>query len=179
MFPNQGGCLFPPNSTRTGLGYQSPNKDTAFHAPLTTNEGSKNEDYAMFNMHIDATFTAYVALVAEYLPFNPDTAEETRALFVKRAHLSSWDDLSIKGDAREQLKTAFKSALTSLAELFMVHETGPYLEGHEANYADLVVGGWLNMFSATMPRDEWSDFKTWHCGVFARLHDALQKEFFK
>jgi len=179
MFPDSGGCLFPSNSTRTGLDYESPSKDTAFFAPLTSNQGSKNQAYARFNMHIDATFSAHVVLVAQYLPFNPSTAEAAKALFVKRAHLSSWDDLSLQGEAREQLKAAFKLALTSLAQMFMVHETGPYLEGIQANYADLIVGGWLNMLSATMPVEEWKDFRTWHSGVFARLHDDLQENYFK
>jgi glutathione S-transferase len=179
MFPDLGGCLFPPNSTRTGLDYESPNKDTEFFAPLTTNQGSKNEAYARFNMHVDATFSAHVVLVAQYIPFNPDTAEAAKALFVQRAHLSSWDIICIQSEAREQVKTAFKVALTSLAQLFMVHESGPYLEGKEANYADLIVGGWLNMFSITMPKEEWNDFRTWHSGVFARLHDALQENYFE
>ncbi|KAL2062176.1 hypothetical protein VTL71DRAFT_6442 [Oculimacula yallundae] len=177
-FPDQGGCLFPSNSTRTGLDYESPSKDTAFFAPLTSNEGSKNRDYAKFNMHVDATFSAFVVLVAQYLPFNPETAEAAKALFIKRAHLSSWDVLSIQGEPREQLRMAFKLALTSLAQLFQVHEAGPYLEGVHANYADLIVGGWLNMLSATMPENEWNEFRTWHDGVFARLHDALQENYF-
>lgn len=179
MFPDSGGRLFPPDSTRTGLDYESPQKDTAFFAPITPNLGSKNEAYARFNLHVDTTFSAHVVLVAQYMPFNPNTAEAAKALFIKRAHLNSWDDLSVQGEAREQLKAAFKVALTSLAQLFMVHESGPYLEGKQANYADLIVGGWLNMLYSTMPQDEWKDFKTWHRGVFARLHDALQENYFE
>jgi glutathione S-transferase len=179
MFPDSGGCLFPPVSTRTGLDYESPNKDMAFFAPLTTNEGSKNKAYARFNTHVDATFSSHVLLVAQYIPFNPKSAETAKALFVKRAHLNSWDDLCIQGEARDQVKAAFKVSLSSLAQLFTVHEDGPYLEGKLANYADLIVGGWLNMFSATMPEEEWKDFRLWHGGVFARLHDALQESYFQ
>lgn len=178
-FPDSGGRLFPPNSTQTGLAYESPNKDTAFFAPLTSNQGSKNEAYAKFNMHVDATFSAYIVLVAQYMPFNPNTAEAAKALFVQRAHLSSWDDLSVQGEAKEQLKAAFETALTSLAHLFKVHESGPYLEGKEANYADLIVGGWLNMLSSTMPVEDWKDLRMWHSGVFACLHDALQENYFQ
>lgn len=112
------------------------------------------------------------------MPFNPETAEAAKALFVKRAHLSSWDQLSLQGEAREQLTAAFKAALTSLAQLFMVHESGPYLEGGKANYADLIVGGWLNMLYSTMLEEEWKEFRTWHGGVFARLHDSLQENYF-
>ncbi|OQU98698.1 Glutathione S-transferase, domain-containing protein [Cladophialophora immunda] len=178
-FPHSGGCLFPPASTRTGLNYESPHRDTPFYAPLTTRKGARNEAYARFNVHVDATFSAHVVLVAHALPFNPSTADATRALFAKRAHLASWDDLSIQGEARVQLRAAFKVALTSLARPFMVHDAGPYLEGEQANYADLIVGGWLNMLSVTMPGEEWQDFKTWHGGVFGRLHDALQENYFE
>jgi glutathione S-transferase len=177
-FPASGGCLFPKDSTGTGLDYESPNKDTMFFAPITTNEGSKNETYAKFNLHVDATFSANVILVAQYMPFNPESAEATKALFVKRAHLNAWEDLSVQGEAREQVRAGFKEALKSLAELFMVHESGPYLEGKEANYADLIVGGWVNMMSETMPKEEWEQFRSWHGGVFARLHDALQEKYY-
>jgi glutathione S-transferase len=176
-FPDSGGRLFPSDSTRTGLDYESPNKDTAFFAPLTSNKGSKNEAYARFNQNVDATFSAFIVLVAQYLPFNPSTADAAKALFVQRAHLSSWDSICLQGEAREPIRAAFKVALTSLAQLFMVHEIGPYLEGKEANYADMIVGGWLNMMSATMPEEEWKDFRTWHGGVFGRLHDALQENY--
>ncbi|ORY09154.1 hypothetical protein BCR34DRAFT_568872, partial [Clohesyomyces aquaticus] len=178
-FPDSGGYLFPSDSTRNGLDYESPNRDTVFPAPLTTNEGSRNEAYARFNTNVDATFTAYTILVGQFLPFNPETAEATKAMMAKRAHLRSWDDVCVKGEAREQIKVAFEKALTSLAELFMVHEDGPYLEGTRANYADLIVGGWLNMLSVTMPEEEWKDFRLWHGGVFGRLHDALQENYFK
>ncbi|KAH4004402.1 hypothetical protein HBH70_064400 [Parastagonospora nodorum] len=177
-FPNSGGCLFPKDSTGTGLDYESPNKDTQFYAPITTNKGSKNEAYARFNLHVDATFSANVILVTHRLPFNPESAEATKALFVKRAHMNSWDDMSVHGEAREKTRAGFKEALKSLAKLFTVHQGGPYLEGEKANYADLIVGGWLNMLSETMPEDEWKDFRTWHGGVFAKLHDALQEKYY-
>lgn len=177
-YPDSGGCLFPSDSTQTGLDYESPNKDVAFFAPLTSNEGSKNKAYAKFNLHVDATFSAYVVLYAYLLPFNPDTADAAKALMMKRAHLSSWEDLNIQGEAKDGLKAGFQEALTSLARLFTVHGSGPYLEGTQANYADLIVGGWLNMLSIIMPADEWKDFRTWHDGVFARLHDGLQENHF-
>lgn len=177
-FPDSGGCLFPAHSTRTGLGYQSPYKDTSFCAPLTCRRGGKNGDYAAFNVNVDATFTAHTVLVGQYLPFNPETAERVKAVFAKRAHLVSWEEVFIHGEAREQLKASFHEGLTSLAQLFKVHETGPYLEGKEANYADLIVGGWVNMLSTTLPEEEWREFRAWHGGVFARLHDALQENYF-
>ncbi len=86
MFLDLGSCLFPPDSTCTGLNYKSPSKDTPFYVPLTSNQGSKNEAYAWFNMHIDATFTAHMVLFGQYLPFNLSTAKAIWALFVKCAH---------------------------------------------------------------------------------------------
>jgi glutathione S-transferase len=177
-FPGSGGCLFPQDSTHTGLDYESPNKDTMFYAPLTLNKGAKNEAYANFNTHVDATFSAHVVLVAQYMPFNPDTADAVKTQMCKRAHLDSWDAICIQGEAREQIRAAFKAALESLADLFMVNTGGPFLEGEKANYADLIVGGWLNMMASCMPTQEWDDFKTWHGGVFGRLHDALQEKYF-
>jgi glutathione S-transferase len=177
-FPASGGSLFPRDSTRTGLDYESPHKDTPFIAPLTSHHGAAHEDYARFNTHVDATFTAHTALVAQFMPFNPASAEAVRALFAKRAHLSSWDALRFEGEARGRLREAFKADLASLALPFAAHAGGPYLEGARASYADLIVGGWLAMFAATMPREEWADFRSWHGGVFGRLHDALQEHYF-
>jgi glutathione S-transferase len=178
-YPNTGGRLFPPNSTQTGLVYESPLKDQTILIPITTNEGAMNQAYAKFNWHVDVTFTAHVGLVVYYMPFNPDTAEATKEHFLKRAGMQSWDQFLLQGEAREQMMASFKESLTSLAQLFTVHEDGPYLEGKEANYADLIVGGWLNMFFECMPADEWKEFRTWHGGVFARLHDALQENYYK
>ncbi|KAJ8109837.1 hypothetical protein OPT61_g7164 [Boeremia exigua] len=177
-FPTSGGQLFPSNSTRTGLDYQSPQKDQTILIPLTTNEGSKNQDYARFNWHVDATFTAHVILVAYYMPFNPETREATEKVFLGRANLDSWEQFSLQGEARENIRASFKESLTSLAELYKIHKDGPFLEGKDANYADLIVGGWLNMFSECMPAEEWKDFRTWHDGVFAQLIDALHKNYY-
>jgi glutathione S-transferase len=178
-FPESGGRLFPQGSTGSALDYSSPYQDSSFIAPLSPSEtGSKHEAYARFNWHVDSTFTANVVLVAQYMPFNPETAEAVKVMFVKRAHLNSWEDLCIHGEMRQQLMAGFQQGLTSLAELYRVNELGPYLEGARATYADLVVGGWLNMLSATMPTGEWKEFRTWHGGVFAQLHDALQQHYY-
>jgi glutathione S-transferase len=176
-FTDSGDCLFPADSTRFGLDYESPAKDSPFFPPITTNEGSKNEAYAKFNLNVDTTFTANIILYSQFLPLNPDTAEAVKVLFCKRAHRTSWDDFCVQGEKREQLTDSFKMMLTSLAELFMARD-GPYLEGMRVTYADLIVGGWLNMLSKLMPADEWKDFRTWHDGVFARLHDDLQGKYF-
>lgn len=178
-FPDSGESLFPADSTLTGLDYESPHKDTPFFAPLTLNLGAKNEAYARFNTHVDATFTANMVGYGQYLPFNPATADAVKALMAKRAHLNSWDDICISDpEKRKAIMESFKKGLTTLAQLYMIHDSGPFLEGQRATYADLIVGGWLNMFSIIMPKDEWKEFRTWHDGVFARLHDALQEKYF-
>ncbi|KIY95234.1 hypothetical protein MNEG_12729 [Monoraphidium neglectum] len=175
QFPDSGGCLFPKGSTRTGLDYVTPFKDSVFYAPLSIRDGADNPEYAEFNVNVDTTFTVNMQLVGYFLPFNPETAEECRVLFAKRAHLPSWETLRVPPEDRPKLMAAFKDAIATLAACFKVHD-GPYLEGQQANYADLIVGGWLNCFFETMPAEEWAEFRTWHDGVFARLHDALQKD---
>lgn len=194
-FPNAGaGSLFPePDATSADAAaaaaaaaapppcwrdYVSPHKDIAFLVPLSpAAESGAHADYARFNQSVDATFTAYVTLVAHNMPFNPSTAEATRAMFAKRARLQSWDDVKVEGVARVAMRSAFKDGLASLAALFEGAPIGPFLEGARATYADCIIGGWLAMMAATMPADEWADFKTWHGGVFGRLHDALQQYF--
>lgn len=177
--------LFPPNSpvTKIILAYDSPAADTPFYAPLTHIEPASDlhAAYARFNRHVDATFSTHMLLVAQRLPFNPATAEAVKALFAKRAHLSSWDDLAVQEEARPALMAAFKEGTASLAALWAMDEAarGPFLDGEKVTYADMIVGGWLNMLEVTMPGEEWREFRSWHGGVFGRLHDALQDRYFE
>ncbi|KAF2745998.1 hypothetical protein M011DRAFT_459535 [Sporormia fimetaria CBS 119925] len=175
-YPESGGTLFPANSKRTGLDYQSPHKDVSFVAPITTNAGARNEEYAKFNWHVDTTFTAHVQLVGQFMPFNPHEAEQVKANMAKRAHLKSWEDTFLPKETRGPALQACEEALRSLAELYRVND-GPFLEGEEPNYADVIVGGWVNMFAKCMPEEEWKAFREWHGGVLARLHDALQERY--
>lgn len=61
-YPQSGGCLFPADSSATGLlDYESPHQDSVFHAhPLTPNTSGRHSEYARFNTHVDTTFSAYV-----------------------------------------------------------------------------------------------------------------------
>lgn len=178
-FPDSGGRLFDLDGMRTGFDYQSPHKDTVFFAPITTNEGAKHARYAEFNLNVDATFSGNMALYGYFLPFKPETAEREKNFMAQRAGMKSWEDLKVESEARVPLIAAFQDSLTSLAQLFMIHQDGPYLEGKTANYADLIVGGWLNMLSYIMPEAEWREFVTWHDGVFGRLHEALQEKYLR
>lgn len=177
-YPDKGGHLFPADATHHGLDYESPHKDTPFYAPITTNAGAKHGDYARFNLHVDATFSSGMVGYGQFLPFNSDTAERVQALMAKRAHLKSWDDVQAGREQRLLLLGMLKGATESLGKLFEVNQGGPYLNGERATYADLIVGGWLNLYSVIMPEEEWKEFRTWHGGVFARLHDALQEKYF-
>ncbi|KAF1965641.1 hypothetical protein BU23DRAFT_545654 [Bimuria novae-zelandiae CBS 107.79] len=177
-FPDSGaGRLFPPDANGKWMQYESPAKDTPFFAPITTNVGAKHEAYAKFNFHVDATFSAAMIGYSQYLPFNLETADAVKAIMCKRAHLKSWDDLSITGEARKASKDPFMENLKGLAECFE-DGGGVYLEGQRPCYADLILGGWVNMLSQIMPVEEWEDFRTWHGGVFAGLHDELQEKYF-
>ena len=179
-FPDPQRTLFPPDTdTRgTGLDYTSPHIDTPLFAPLTHAQGDRNKAYARFNRHVDATFSAHLAGHGQFLPLNPETAEEVKALFARRAHLSCWDDLIVDDPvARGELLGKFREGMAELAGLFAVNEDGPYLEGERVTYADMVVGGWVNMMAMLMPREEWVEFRGWYGGVFGRLHDALQEKY--
>lgn len=183
--------LFPPDSpvTKAILSYNSPAADTPFYAPLTHIEPASelHAAYARFNRHVDATFSTHLRLVAHRLPFNPATAEAVKALFAKRAHLSSWDDLAVPDEMRGSLMAAFKEGVASLAGLWGrrqdgeggKHSKGPFLEGERVTYADMIVGGWLNMLEVIMPPEEWRELRDWHGGVFGLLNDALQDRYFE
>ncbi|KAJ5386746.1 hypothetical protein N7509_009287 [Penicillium cosmopolitanum] len=150
-------------------------KDLAMFAPLSELNGKEHAEYARFNMNVDAAFSAHVLLMVHGLPFNPDTTEKTRAEFVRRSGVASWDNLTVRGEQREELKVSLHDTLGGLAKLFRKDNTGPFLLGEQANYADIIVGAWLRMMHGTLPAHEWEEAKTWHEGVFGKLHDALEK----
>ena len=183
QYPDSGaGRLFPPDSTGYGLDYVSPAAEMAkqFYAPLSKLGNIQHEEYAKFNAAVDATFTSSMGAFGYNLPFNPDTAERAKALFAKRAHLPSWEVLNVTDPAtRRKMLDEFKVGIEGLAQLFLSNSGGVFLEGERASYADLIVGGWLNCFSVVMPKAEWEEFSgQWFGGVFGRLHERIQKEYF-
>lgn len=185
-FPDPERALFPEDAEgRKRLEkcwrYESPAKDTMFFAPITTNEGKRNGEYALFNLHVDATFTANMGLYGYNLPFNPESAERVKEIMAKRAHLPSWEVLKVEGEEkRAEMKKSMKEGLRSLAELFDAEgKEGPFLMGTKSCYADLIVGGWLNFYGVIMPKNEWEEFEGWYGGVFGRLHAALQEKYWK
>ena len=159
--------------------YASPFEDTAVFAPLSAERDAaldKWAEYARFNSRVDATFSAFVLLMCEGIPFNPATAEQSKAEFVRRAGVASWGDLVVHGEARETLLAQFRAGTETLADMFARDDAhgGPFLQGERPCYGDIIVGGWLRFASVTLPAEEWEEVNSWWGGAFGRLHDALQ-----
>ena len=110
------------------------------------------------------------------MPFDPKTAEVTKAEMVRRVGVSHWEDLEIPqgSEERKNKLAAFEAALGSgLAGWFVRRDEGPFLEGRTPMYADLIIGGWLQMMRNCLP--EWKELREWHGGCWGRLHDALEE----
>lgn len=169
-YPNSGaGDLFPPQT----IDYVF-TPDLALAIPLSECPDSEFPEYAKFNVNVDAAFTTHIQLAVLGFPFDPATAEHTRAEFVRRAGVTCWEDFALVGEAREKLKDSFRNMLGGLAKLFLRDTSGPFILGTRASYADLIVGGWLRMMRGTLPESEWEEVRSWHGGLFGQLHDALE-----
>jgi len=169
-YPNSGaGDLFPPQT----LDYVFTH-DLALLVPPSECRESEFPEYAKFNVNVDAAFTAHVQLSVQGFPFDPATAEISKAEFVRRAGVTCWEDFELVGEEREKMNDSFRNMLGGLAELFLRDTSGPFLLGTRASYADLIVGGWLRMMRATLPESEWEEVRSWHGALFGRLHDALE-----
>jgi glutathione S-transferase len=122
------------------------------------------------------TFGSIGLLYAHGLPFNPATAEQSKAKFVATVPgMNSWDDFNLAGNARAKALEYFKNEMNELASYFCKRNQGPYLEGDVPTYADLIVGGWLKFLSVCLP--EWEEVKRWDDGVWEKLHHWLEKEY--
>ncbi|KAI1396574.1 hypothetical protein F4819DRAFT_491389 [Hypoxylon fuscum] len=167
-YPNSGaGDLFPPQT----LDYVF---NDAVLIPLSKYSNSEFPEYAKFNRSVDAAFSTHVQLTVQCFPFDPATAEITKAEFVRRAGVTCWEDFALVGEAREVTMNSFRMMLGDLAKLFLRNTDGPFLLGTRATYADLIVGAWLRMMCTALPENEWEEVKSWHGGLFGRLHDALE-----
>lgn len=128
--------------------------------------------HRVFNAHVDALFSRHVILCSEGIPFNPETAEASKAEFVRRLHVSGWGDLVIEGEARLKVVEDFKAEMEEFANLYR-YDNGPFLEGETMSYADIIVGGWLAMLKTTLP--EWEQLCEWQGGRWKRLREALDQ----
>jgi glutathione S-transferase len=59
-----------------------------------------------------------------------------------------------------------------LAKLY-VDEDEPFLEGKSISYADMIIGGWLQMLKASL--EEWKEVRTWHNSRWERVIQTLDK----
>ncbi|KAL6864364.1 hypothetical protein J3F83DRAFT_716128 [Trichoderma novae-zelandiae] len=146
----------------------------ALAVPLSERADGGFPEYYRFNTNVDAAFTSHVPLMVSGMPLDPATAEQTKAEFVRRAGVSSWDDFALTSEARAKLMQSFEAALADLAALFVKDASGPFLLGKQASYADFIVGAWLRMSCVCLPASEWDEVRSWHGGVFGRLHDGLE-----
>ncbi|CAD0083223.1 unnamed protein product [Aureobasidium vineae] len=122
-------------------------------------------------MSVDAVFTAHVILMVQGMPLT--TAGEQ--VFVKRAGVDSFVAFACEGEKRQQVLVSFESKLEGLAQVFKRDESGPFVLGAKASYADLIVGAWLRMANTSLKSPEWEALRGWHGGVFGRLHDVLDR----
>lgn len=169
-YPDSGaGDLFPPQT----LDYTF-TPDVAIPVPLSDIPESGFPEYARFNVHVDAAFSMHVRLGIDTFPFDPATAEASKAEFVRRVGVSRWEDFSLTAEEREKTKESFKKTLGDLGRLFTRDPSGPFIFGKRATYADLIVGGWLRMIHVTFPKSDWEDVRSWHDGLYGKLFDALE-----
>ncbi|KAJ8119892.1 hypothetical protein ONZ43_g3259 [Nemania bipapillata] len=127
--------------------------------------------YAAFNSHIDSIFPIGGRLFSAGQPFNPETEEKTKAELCRRFGAKSWDDFTLRGEERRKAVAAYEVALGEAAKYFRFSD-GPFIGGKEADYADIIIGGWLMFLSQTVA--EWDEIRIWHGGVWGKLHDALE-----
>ncbi|KAK3329262.1 hypothetical protein B0H66DRAFT_17600 [Apodospora peruviana] len=170
-YPNSGaGDLFPPQT----LDYVF--KNDYLLVPLSECRDSEYPEYAKFNLNVDAAFSAHVQLTVQGFPFDPATAETSKAEFVRRAGgmVARWEDFGLAGEARAKMMDSFRDMLGDLGKLFERDTSGPFLLGTRASYADMIVGAWLRNMCVTLPENEWEQVRNWHGGLFGRLYDALE-----
>ncbi|KAJ5701111.1 hypothetical protein N7488_008659 [Penicillium malachiteum] len=146
-----------------------------FPAPLSSHAEDEYGEYVRFNTNVDNVFSAHCILATHGMPLDPARADEVKAEFVRRSGLSSWDDFGIQGERREQMKESFRKALTGVGVLLKKDPSGPFILGSRPSYADLILGGWLQMMSKTLPQSEWEEMIGWHDGVLGDLHRALER----
>lgn len=165
-YPGSGPDLFPDQK----LDYMY-TPEQAIPVPLTDVRGGEHDNYAEFNMSVDAVFTEHVILMAHGMLLDSAGQE----VFVKRAGVDSFDAFAFVGEPRKQMMLSFERKLEGLADVFKRDLSGPFVLGEKASYADLIVGGWLRMASRTLDSTEWEALRGWHGCVFGQLHDALDR----
>jgi glutathione S-transferase len=154
---------------------------------------------AAFNARVDGVFSKFAGLCTQ-MPFDPAVLDAVQAMFVKRLPaiqaMAGQQSFSPQGDVSLE---SFQAALGELAKAYRHtggttdyfwracgtaesqaqrplpgRETaGPFLDGDEPVYADLVLAAWLKMFEISMPPEHWQLVRGWHGGLWGRIVDAL------
>ncbi len=153
---------------------------------------------ASMNARVDGIFTKFAGLCTK-MPFDPAVLGAVGAMFAKRipdiqAHAAKNPDVQ-QGDI-----ASFQAALGELAKTYRhtggttdyywrtggtdeaqaqrpprgYEMAGPFLDGEEPVYADLIVGAWLKMFEISMPAEQWKLVREWNGGLWGRIVDALK-----
>lgn len=142
----------------------------------------------MWNDQVDQLFTRFLQLVMHRFPFNPENAEKSKQILVDRAMKfrraagdvdtpMTWDDFDIKGEKRTATMTEFKKALGGFEAFYGYgqNQDGPFLNGRDATYADIIVAAWLGPFHQFLPADDLAEFGSWHGGRWTKIWKGLEK----
>ncbi|KAF3915451.1 hypothetical protein ABW21_db0200282 [Orbilia brochopaga] len=134
------------------------------------------------NGQVDQLFTAHVVLCLRNMPFNPETAAITRKEFCRRAGVSRWEDILqiAEGENRTKLLASLEKALSEepldgLSKAFLNKDDGPFLNGKDPMYGDIIIGAWLQMYKICLPKEDWEMVRSWQGGMWGRLSDALDE----
>lgn len=151
---------------------------------------------AAFNAQVDGLFTKYVIL-ADQMCFDPSVAAKCFEIFAKRAEIMKVKTLQLDAESREKLFVQFENALGEFVKCYYHvggttdyfwsetgtskaqaqhsnrQQVGPYLDGEEPSYPDLIVGAWVAMLSESMKPEDWQRVRKFQGGFWGRLHDAL------
>jgi glutathione S-transferase len=152
---------------------------------------------AGWNQHIDTLFTKYTIFCVD-MPFDPKVQDQVAAMFAKRAEAMEIPPTPSETDHEKKWRE-FESAMGELAKAYK-HTGGTtdhfwrltgtasdqaqrapagreqpsvWLDGDEPVYADFILGAWLKMYEASLPRKDWERMRTWHGGFWGRIVDAL------
>ncbi|PFH63009.1 hypothetical protein XA68_10421 [Ophiocordyceps unilateralis] len=146
----------------------------------------------MWNNQVDQLFTRFMELVAINFPFNPENAEKSKEILVERATLfrfggnksdkrMTWDDFDIRGEKRTALMADFKKALNEFEAFYTYgqnnnnNKDGPFLNGREPIYADIIVAAWLATYHQSLPADELAELKSWNDGRWTKIWQGLER----
>lgn len=152
---------------------------------------------AAYNARVDGVFTKHAGLCTQ-MPFDPAVMEAVGAMFASRM-----GGIKIKTGQQPDLQqgdlSSFEAALGELAKAYRHtggttdyfwrtggtdqeqaqrpgrESVGPFLDGNEPVYSDLVLAAWLKMFEISMPAKDWQQVRNWHDGLWGRVVDAMAK----